>query len=49
MLMKLKINENSLNYSCTIVEINMVHDIPGAENIKRTVIFGNDVIVSSDV
>lgn len=47
--MKLKINENSLNYSCTVVEINTIHNILGAENIKRTVIFGNDIIVSSDV
>ena len=49
MLMKLRIDENSLNYACTVVEIGIVHDISGAQNIKRTVIFGNEIIVSSDV
>ena len=47
--MKLRIDENSLNYACTVVEIGIVHDISGAQNIKRTVIFGNEIIVSSDV
>lgn len=47
--MKLRIEENSTNYPCTVVEIGKIFDIEGADKIKRTVIFGNEIIVSSDV
>lgn len=47
--MKLRIEENSANYPCTVVEIGKIFDIEGANKIKRTVIFGNEIIVSSDV
>lgn len=47
--MKLKIDENSTNYPCTVIKIGKVYDIPEADRIKRTIIFGNDIIISSDV
>lgn len=46
--MKLRIDENSTNYPCSVVKIGQLMDIEGADNIKRTVIFGNNVIVSKD-
>lgn len=47
--MNYRIDENSTNYPCTVVKIGTVHDIEGADNIKRVVLFGNNVIVSKDV
>lgn len=47
--MKLTIDENSTNYPCTVVKIGQVFDIPNADNIRRVVLFGNNVIVSKDV
>jgi len=47
--MKLTIKENSTNYVCSVVEIKEIYDIEGADRIKRTVIFGNNVIVGTDV
>lgn len=47
--MKLEIKENSKNYVCSVVEIKELYDIENAERIKRTVIFGNNVIVGLDV
>jgi hypothetical protein len=43
--MKLTINENSKNYACSVVEIKNLFDIEGADNIKRTVVNGNNVVV----
>ena len=47
--MKIKIKENSKNYVCSVVEITELFPIEGADRIKRTVIFGNNVIVGLDV
>lgn len=46
--MNLKIKEGSENYVCTVVEIKEILDIEGADRIKKVIIFGNSVIVSSD-
>lgn len=46
--MKLEIKKGSENYAATIVQIEKIYDIPNADNIVRTVVFGNDVIVSKD-
>lgn len=47
--MKLKIDENSKNYACQVVDINKLFPIEGADKIQRCNINGNDVIVSKDV
>lgn len=47
--MKLSIKQGSENYAATIVEIDKVYTIPTADNLHRTVVFGNDVIISKDV
>jgi len=47
--MKLSVKESSKNYACTVVEVNDIFDIENADNIKRGVIFGNNVVVSKDV
>lgn len=47
--MILKIKEGSENYAATIVEINSIFPIEGADRIVRTNVFGNDIIVSKDV
>lgn len=46
--MKLSIKEGSENYVATIVKIDNIHPIEGADKIVRTVIFGNNVIISKD-
>lgn len=40
--MKLEIKQGSENYAATIVQIEKIYDIPNADNIVRTVVFGND-------
>jgi len=47
--MKLTINENSKNYACSVVEIKDVFPIEGADNIVRTIVNGNNVVISKDV
>jgi len=47
--MKLTISDNSKNYTCTVVEIKNIFPIEGADNIIRTNINGNDVVVSKDI
>ena len=47
--MKLSVDENSLNYPCTVVEIDKIFEIPNANNIRRVVLFGNNVIISNKV
>ena len=49
MALKLTIKQGSENYCCTIVQIDNIHDIPNADNIVRTVIYGNNVIISKDI
>ncbi len=46
--MKLEIEKGSENYAATIVEIQSIYDIPGADKIKRTNVLGNDVVVGLD-
>ncbi len=45
----ISIKKGSENYCCTIVQIDNIHDIPNADNIVRTVIYGNNVIISKDI
>jgi tRNA-binding EMAP/Myf-like protein len=47
--MKLEILENSKNYTCSVVEIRDVFDIEGADNIKRTIVNGNTVVIPKSV
>lgn len=47
--MKFTIKENSENYTCTVVEIKNMFDIEGADNIKRTVVEGNNVVVGKNI
>jgi hypothetical protein len=46
--LKLSIKDNSKNYTCTVVQIDNLHNIEGADRIKRTVVLGNNVIVGLD-
>jgi len=43
--MKLSIQENSKNYTCSVVEIKDLFPIEGADAIVRTVVNGNNVVV----
>lgn len=47
--MNLEILKGSENYVATVVTINNLHPIEGADKIQRTVVLGNNVIVSKDV
>lgn len=47
--MQLKINENSKNYACSVVEIKNIFPIEGADAICRTVVNGNNVVIPKSV
>lgn len=47
--MKLSVKEGSRNYCCTVVQIQKIFPIEGADKIVRTVVQGNNVIISKDV
>ena len=47
--MKLETNNESANYSASIVKIDKLFGIPEADKIQRTVVNGNNVVVSTDV
>lgn len=47
--MKLTVHENSTNYPATVVKMGTMHPIEGADKIQRTVLFGNNLIVSKTV
>lgn len=47
--MKLEIKKGSENYVCSVVKIGKIFDIEGADFVKRTVVNGNNVVVSKDV
>ena len=47
--MKLTTHEDSTNYVCTVVQLRTMHEIPNADKIQRTVLFGNNLIVSKAV
>lgn len=47
--MELKINENSKNYACSVVEIKNIFPIEGADAICRTVVNGNNVVIPKTV
>lgn len=46
--MKLEVKNGSENYAATVVKISNLHDIEGADRIQRTVVFGNNVIISKE-
>ena len=45
----ISIKKGSENYCCTVVKIDNLHAIEGADFIQRTVVFGNNVIIGKDV
>lgn len=47
--MKLSIKKGSENYCCTVVEIDNLHPIEGADFIQRTLVYGNNVIIGKDI
>lgn len=47
--MKLTTHEDSTNYACTVVQLGTMREIPNADKIQRTVLFGNNLIVSKAV
>lgn len=47
--MKLTIKPDSINYAATIVKIDNLHPIEGADFIQRTIIYGNNVIIGKDI
>lgn len=47
--MKLTTHEDSTNYPATVVKIGELHPIQNADNLMRTVLFGNNLIVSKAV
>ena len=46
--MKKIIREDSTNYVISIVEIGEIFDIPNADKIKRTVVYGNNIIIDTN-
>jgi len=48
-MIELTIKEDSMNYTCSVVTITKVFDIPGADHIQRTVVSGNNIIVLKNV
>src|SRR5690349_12450653 len=47
--MKLEILENSKNYVCSVVQIGKIMDIDGADNIKRTIVNGNNIVIPKSI
>lgn len=47
--MRLEIKKGSENYCCTVVQINNLYPIEGADFIQRTVIYSNNVIIGKDI
>jgi hypothetical protein len=47
--MKFSVKDNSKNYCATVVKIKELYNIEGADRLKRTVVFGNNVVVGLDV
>lgn len=45
----ISIKKGSENYCCTVVQIDNLHPIEGADFIQRTVIYGNNVIIGKDI
>ncbi len=43
--MKLSVRDDSKNYACTIVEVNQLFEIEGADKLARAVILGNNIVV----
>lgn len=46
--MKLSIKEGSENYVATVIQIENIYPIEGADKIQRAVIFGNDVVIGKN-
>jgi hypothetical protein len=49
MALKLTIKQGSENYCCTVVEIDNLHVIDGADFIQRTILYGNNIVISKDI
>jgi tRNA-binding EMAP/Myf-like protein len=47
--MKLEIKKDSINYGCSIVKIEKIFYIEGADNIQRVNVFGNNIVVSKNI
>ena len=47
--MKLHIREGSENYACSVVKIEHLFSIEGADKIQRALVHGNDIVVSINV
>jgi len=47
--MKLSTKENSTNYTCNVVEIKDLYEIPNADRIQKATVLGVDVVCSKDV
>ena len=47
--MKLKIKEGSENYACSVIKIEHLYPIEGADKIQGCLVNGNDVVVSKNV
>ena len=45
---KLKIYDDSVNYTATIVKLHALQDVPGLDNLKKVVVFGNDCLIGKD-
>jgi tRNA-binding EMAP/Myf-like protein len=46
--MKKIVREDSANYVVSIVEIGEIFDIPNADKIKRTIVYGNNIIIDTN-
>ncbi|HMT01943.1 MAG TPA: RNA ligase family protein [Burkholderiales bacterium] len=49
MKLNFKIKDNSINYTCTVVKIEHLFPIEGADKIQRCNILGNDIVVSKEL
>lgn len=47
--MKLETLENSKNYVCSVIQIGKIMDIEGADNIKRTIVNGNNIVIPKSI
>lgn len=46
--MRLEVREDSKNYACTVIRIKHVEPVTGLDNLVKTTIFGNDVLIHKD-
>lgn len=48
-MINLSILENSINYTCQVVRIKEIIDIPEADLIKQTIINNNSIIIGNHI